>query len=124
MKLHADHATAASIQAYGEGWIQVRNQRHEGSLLLTHAGTVAPWTGQAFEGLVPTDFEQLLAHDPELVIFGSGSKLRFPRPALYAALVKAGIGLETMGTGAACRTYNILVQEGRRVVAVLLPESA
>lgn len=124
MKLHADHATAASVQAYGEGWIQVRNQRHEGSLLLTYSGEVTPWSGQRFEDLVAADFQQLLAHDPELVVFGSGTQLRFPHPSLYAALVTAGIGLETMGTGAACRTYNILVQEGRRVVAVLLPETA
>lgn len=124
MKLHADHANAASVQAYGEGWIQVRNQRHEGSLLLTHSGTVTPWSCQRFEDLVAADFQQLLTHDPELVVFGSGTKLRFPHPSLYAALVTAGIGLETMGTGAACRTYNILVQEGRRVVAVLLPETA
>lgn len=124
MKLHADTATAASVQAYGEGWIQVRNQRHVGSLLLSHDGTVTPWSCQRFEDLVAADFQQLLTHAPELVVFGSGTRLRFPHPSLYASLVSAGIGLETMGTGAACRTYNILVQEGRRVVAVLLPESA
>jgi uncharacterized protein len=124
MKLHADHATAASVQAYGEGWIQVLNQRHEGSLLLSYSGAVVPWTCQRFEDLVAADFEQLLSHEPELVVFGSGTRLRFPHPSLHASLVQAGVGLETMGTGAACRTYNILVQEGRRVVAVLLPETA
>lgn len=124
MKLHADHATAASVQAYGPGWIQVLNKRHEGSLLLAYSGLVLPWSCQRFEELSVTDFQQLLQHAPELVVFGSGTTLRFPHPSLYAPLVNAGIGLETMGTGAACRTYNILVQEGRRVVAVLLPETA
>lgn len=122
MKLHADKATAASVQSYGPGWIQVLNQRHEGSLLLSHDGTIAPWTAQRFEALQASDFEHLLDHNPELVVFGSGAQLRFPHPSLYASLIRQGIGVETMGTGAACRTYNILVQEGRKVVAILLPE--
>lgn len=124
MKLHADHATAASIQAYGPGWIQVLNQRHTGSLLLSHRGSIEPWTAQRFADLKASDFECLLTHAPELVVFGSGTQLRFPHPSLYASLISQGIGVETMGTGAACRTYNILVQEGRKVVAVLLPEDA
>ncbi len=57
---------------------------------------------------------------PELVIFGSGERLQFVSPGLYRCLIEAGIGVETMDTGAACRTYNVLASEGRSVVAALL----
>ena len=68
----------------------------------------------------PQHFEQVLALAPELVIFGSGERLQFVSPGLYRCLIEAGIGVETMDTGAACRTYNVLASEGRSVVAALL----
>ena len=75
----------------------------------------------AFEALAGEHFEALLELEPELVILGTGARQRFPHPRLTVALSGARIGLEVMATGAACRTYNILMGEGRRVVAVILP---
>ena len=76
----------------------------------------------AFEQLRAEHFEQLVALAPELVIFGSGQRLRFPAPALMRSLIERRIGVETMDTAAACRTYNVLASEGRAVVAALLLE--
>jgi uncharacterized protein len=74
--------------------------------------------------LTPSHFEQVLALAPELVIFGSGKRLRFVSPGLYRCLIEARIGVETMDTAAACRTYNVLASEGRSVVAALLVPAA
>ena len=74
----------------------------------------------SFESLASDHFARIAALKPELVIFGSGARLRFPAPALLRPLIDAGIGVETMDTAAACRTYNVLLAEGRSVVAGLL----
>jgi uncharacterized protein len=92
---------------------------------------LVPWTGQVVDWSA-TDFETLSADDfaaiatglrPELVIFGTGRRIRFPSPALTRVLTAQGIGIETMDTAAACRTYNVLVAEGRSAVAALLFEA-
>jgi len=123
MKLHADQATTTSIQAHGEGWIQVNGQRYTHSVLVSSANGVMPWNVHAFDDLQPEFFAELRNFEPEVVVFGSGTKLRFPKPAVMQPLVQAKIGWETMSTAAACRTFNILAQEGRTVVAALLIES-
>ena len=73
-----------------------------------------------FESLAPSTSRASPRCEPELVVFGSGARLRFPSPALLRPLIDAGIGVETMDTAAACRTYNVLLAEGRSVVAALL----
>ncbi|WP_439114632.1 Mth938-like domain-containing protein [Hydrogenophaga sp.] len=126
MKLHADKLDSQSITAYGEGWIAVNGQRHTQSLVLTSSGQLVPWACNRFEDLTEAHFSTLtdvMPETPELVIFGSGSKLRFLPPALLRSLIGQRIGVETMDTAAACRTYNILASEGRRVVAALLMEA-
>lgn len=123
MKLHADKTDVLTITAYGEGWIAINGQRQSDSLVLTSMGGMRPWDCTRFEDLTPAHFEVLLADPagkPELVVFGSGSRLRFARPALLQSLIAQRIGVETMDTPAACRTYNILAAEGRRVAAALL----
>ena len=87
-------------------------------------GEVFAWAPLGFEGLSAEDFGLLLSLQPELVVFGSGSRLRFAAPGLQRALINARIGVETMDTAAACRTYNVLLGEGRRVVAALLFDSS
>jgi uncharacterized protein len=94
------------------------------ALVVPWTGPVRPWTASRFDDLLPADFESLLALRPEVVIFGSGSRLRFASPALTRALIEQGIGVETMDTAAACRTYNVLASEGRSVVAALLLEAS
>lgn len=122
MKFQSD-LFGASITAHGPGWIAVGGERFTHSLVLDGSGVRTPWPCARFEDLQPAHFEALAAHRPELVLFGSGTRLRFPPPPWIRPLVEAGIGIETMDTVAACRTYNILAGEGRRVLAALLIET-
>ena len=126
MKLHADRPDAHTIQSYGEGWIAVNGQRHTQSLVLASSGQLVPWTCTRFEDLTEAHFSMLasvMTEAPELVVFGSGSKLRFLPPALLRSLMGQRIGVETMDTAAACRTFNILTGEGRNVIAALILET-
>ena len=82
-----------------------------------------PWNCSRFEELTPAHFEHLATLDTELIIFGSGNRNRFPNPAWLQPLMARRLGLETMDTAAACRTYNILAGEGRNVVAALILET-
>jgi uncharacterized protein len=120
MKLHEAKTAGANLfTAHGAGYVEINRERHEGSLIVS-ADSITPWAPANFAALEEAHFTQLLALQPELVIFGSGPTLRFPHPRLSAALTNAGIGVEVMDTSAACRTYNILLAEDRKVVAALL----
>ena len=123
MKLHADSPNALTITAIGDGWVAVNGQRHFSSLVLGADGSVRPWEVSHLEELTAHHFAGLAAEGdatPELVLLGSGRKLRFVSPALLRPLIERRIGVETMDTAAACRTFNILAGEGRRVTAALL----
>ena len=123
MKLHADTPTALNtVTAYGPGFIEINKVRHASAVLLT-PDHVEPWAVASFEALDEADLERLRALDPEVALLGTGSRQRFPHPRLSRALSEAQIGLEVMTTAAACRTYNILMAEGRKVAAALLLES-
>jgi uncharacterized protein len=102
-------------------WVGASTYAH--SVLVPWQGAVQAWPARTLAELQPLHFEQLLALRPELVVFGSGARLRFVAPALYRALIEARVGMETMDTAAACRTYNVLAGEGRAVVAALLLEA-
>jgi uncharacterized protein len=104
--------------------VWVNGERFDGALLVPWRGPVRTWDARSRETLLPAHFEQVLALKPELVIFGSGARHAFIAPALYRCLIDARIGLETMDSAAACRTYNVLAAEGRSVVAALLPPTA
>ncbi len=99
-------------------WVGAQVLKH--SVLVPWVGPVLPWDAPDFDSLSPAHFERILALRPEVVIFGSGQRLRFPAPALLRALIEQRIGVETMDTAAACRTYNVLVSEQRSAVAALL----
>jgi uncharacterized protein len=124
MKLQPDRFDTQAITGHGPGWVAVNGEPVRHSLVVSARGDRLDWQAASFEALTPAHFEQLLALRPELVVFGSGERLRFPPPALLRALVGQNIGVETMDTAAACRTYNILAGEGRRVVAALLVQAA
>jgi uncharacterized protein len=94
------------------------------SVLVPARGEPQAWPIARLAELSADHFEQLLSLDPELVIFGSGARLRFVTPALLRPLIERGIGVETMDTVAACRTFNVLASEGRAVAAALLIEPA
>ena len=121
MKLHLDQAGGGNqFTGYGAGYVSINHQRFETSVVVTPGREVESWNVESFDALTLDDFEKLLDLKPEIVIFGSGDALRFPHPQLTRAFVSRSIGFEVMDTKAACRTYNILVAEGRQVVAALL----
>jgi uncharacterized protein len=115
---HLDGVNAISRLEAGRVW--VHQTAFSQSVLIPWRGEVQPWPASLPAELSPAHFEAILAMAPELVIFGSGEKLRFISPALYRSLIEKRIGIETMDTAAACRTYNVLANEGRKVVAALL----
>jgi len=125
MKLQPDKSIAPTINAYDRAWIEVNGVRHAHSLSVTSLPDVppAPWANGHFDALDVSDFSPWASSGAELVLFGSGQKLRFAKPQWVKDLIVCGIGVETMDTAAACRTYNILASEGRKVVALLLMES-
>ena len=124
MKIQPDKTDVQSITGYGPGWVGINTEKVEQSVVLGSHGERLVWNCPRFEDLTEEHFNQLAALQPELVIFGSGSRIRFPKPVWMKALMAKRIGLETMDTQAACRTYNILAQEGRHVVAALILEPA
>ena len=120
MKLHLATATTENrFTGYGPGYVMVNNVRHEKNIIVL-PGRLMQWDVAAFEALSERDFEFLTNLAPEIVLLGTGSDLRFPHPSLSQSLANARIGLEVMNTPAACRTYNILMAEGRKVAAALL----
>lgn len=120
MKFQPDAIQGPAITGYGPGWVAVNGVRFTGSLVISAMGHQAEWACANFESLNEAHFTALAAHTPELVIFGSGERIRFPQPLWLQNLYAQRIGVETMDTQAACRTYNFLAGEGRRVVAALL----
>ena len=120
MKFHPDKISAPWVQGYGPGWIQVAGKKITHSIVIITSGERMDWHETHYEALTAGHFEQLARMQTELVIFGSGPRLRFVSPALTQALMIQRIGLETMDTQAACRTYNILAAEGRHVAVALL----
>ena len=125
MKLQPDRFDTLSINAHGPDWLAVNGQRFDHSVVVSSQGQLEAWDCSAWADLSGGHFARLAelsAERPELVVFGSGVRLRFVSPALLRPLIDLGIGVETMDTMAAARTYNILAGEGRRVVAALLLE--
>ena len=120
MKLHASAPGGANtITGYGENYVMVNGERHDSSVVVLR-DRVLHWPAQSFEHLSAESFGLLRELGVEIVLLGTGPRQRFPHPRLTAELTRAGIGVEVMDTQAACRTYNILVAEERRVAAALL----
>ena len=121
MKLQADRIEGTNaIARHGPDGVIVNGREHRSSVVVPWQGDVKDWPVASFEALTEAHFKALAELKPELVIFGSGARIRFPKPALIRPLIDARIGIETMDTAAACRTYNVLLAEGRTVVAALL----
>jgi uncharacterized protein len=122
VKLHASLPSGVNtITGYGEGYVMVNGERRASSVVVL-PDRIEQWPGKAFDRLTQEDFLFLKNLGAEIVLLGTGSRQRFPHPRLTAALAQAGIGLEVMDVQAACRTYNILVAEERKVAAALLFE--
>jgi uncharacterized protein len=120
VKLHASSATSANtITAYDDDHVKVNGERRDTSVIVT-AEAVLPWSATDFANLKEEDFAVLADLGVEIVLLGTGPRQRFPHPRLTAALAKAHVGLEVMDLKAACRTYNILVAEARRVALAIV----
>ena len=120
MLISRDASPAHAVRAHGPGWVQIGAQRHSASLLLQSDGTLRPWGAPSFEGLRAEHFSELLDLPVDVVLFGSGARLRFVPAAWTAPLLQQRIGVEIMNLPAACRTYNVLAAEGRKVALALL----
>lgn len=119
MKFHLENAAGRNLfTGYGPGYVAVNRTRYESSLVVTAEQLLTAWPAR-WEDLSAAHFEFLLGLKPEIVLLGTGQTQKFAHPALSRCLQEARIGLEFMDTPAACRTYNILVAEGRNVVAAL-----
>jgi uncharacterized protein len=122
VKLHASGASGVNtITGYGEGYVMVNGQRRDSSVVVLPDRT-ENWPVARFDDLTAEHFVYLKELNAEIVLLGTGRRQRFPHPRLTAALSQAGVGLEVMDVQAACRTYNILVAEERKVAAALLFE--
>jgi len=120
MKMHITHAAGRYlVTGYGPSWVEINQARHEASLILTPA-LITPWEAISIETLAAEHFAPVVELAPEVLLLGTGSRQRFPPIPLLRPLIEAGIGYEVMDTAAACRTYNILMADGRHVAAALI----
>ena len=121
MKLQLDKSDGLNtFTAYGEGYVSINGIRHQTNVIVLPDRLQAEWTLASFETLAIADFERLADLDAEIILLGTGQQLRFPAPQLLRPLIEAQKGLEVMDLPAACRTYNVLAGEGRKVAACLL----
>jgi len=115
-----DHTGRYRIQAYASGQVTVNHETLTGSLIVSPDRLIRDWPPQVFEDLTAAHLALALSLEPEILILGTGDRLRFPHPRLTGEIQRRGVGVEVMDTAAACRTYNILLGEQRRVAAALL----
>jgi uncharacterized protein len=120
MRLTDDRTgSALLVRSYAPGEVRVADKVLQRSCLISAQRLVEDWRPQTLDELTEADFQAVFELQPEIVVLGTGARQRFPEPRLLAAILARGIGCEVMDTGAACRTYNVLVSEARRAVAAL-----
>ncbi len=117
--LHTGDATYR-IRAYAEGEIVINDETHRRSLIVTPERLIQDWPPQSLAALTDDHLETVLALEPEVVLLGTGKTLQFPENRLLDRFFQKGLGIEIMDTAAACRTYNVLMSEGRIVAAAML----
>ncbi len=121
MKVSLDTGSASHrIRAYGEGSITINEDVYTSDLIVMPEHIVVDWDSVPVAELTPEHLDVIEPYEPEIILLGTGREQRFPPMQMIAALSRRGIGLEAMDTAAACRTYNVLMSEDRRVAAALL----
>lgn len=121
MKLHLANMAGLNVfTAYGDDYVAVNHEKHLKNLIVLPESIIPEWSTATVETLAAEDMQKLLELGTEIILLGTGSRLRFPAGQLMRPFAPAGIGLEIMDLRAACRTYNILAAEGRKVAAALL----
>jgi uncharacterized protein len=120
MKFHLQAPTGTLVTGTGPGWIRVGADEYREGVVLLPEAVVRGFAPEGLDALGAGDFAALLVHKPEIVLVGTGATQQFLSPRVLAPLTNARVGVEMMDTRAACRTFNILVGEGRRVAAALV----
>lgn len=121
MKFSEDNnADSHTIRAYDSHSININGKVFNRSLIVSRQHLQADWPVASIADLNATTLAELLVIQPEVILIGTGSRLQFPSPDVYASLLNQGIGVEFMDSGAACRTYNILLGEDRQVIAGII----
>jgi uncharacterized protein len=120
MKFHLDSSAGNVFTGYGEHYVEINKQRHDSNLIAMPDRVETGWAADGFDALSREDFRHLLDWQPEIVLLGTGRTIRFPHPKLTADLSAAHVGVDVMDVPAACRTFNVLAAEGRRVLAALI----
>jgi uncharacterized protein len=119
VQLDPDQGKGNVIRSFSGGEVHVADGTFREPLIVTADRIITDWSPPAFEALTPADFERVLALEPEVILLGTGAGQRFLPAAVTHAILTRGVGLEVMSTAAACRTFNVLASEYRRVVAAL-----
>jgi uncharacterized protein len=122
MKIELDSSSENSnrVDAYNVGQVSIAGNTYRSSLLVSHNNISPDWSPESLAELDKSHIEQIITLDPEIVLLGTGKRLVFPSESVVSPLRENNIGFEVMDTGAACRSYNFLLNEGRLVVAALM----
>lgn len=121
MKLHLNRTSGLNaVTGYGEDFVMINDKRYEKSMIVLPEQLIETWDVENIESLSPSHFDMVVELGPEIVLLGTGKQIRFPSHFMTQSLRQKQIGLEVMDTFAACRTYNILMAEGRNVAAALI----
>ena len=121
MKLHpANFAQQFIFTGYGDAYVMINHNCHERNIIVLPNQLIEDWPVASVNQLEAQHFDCLKPYQPEIIILGTGSRHQFPEQSLLHQLARQGIGIEVMDTKACCRTYNILVEEGRQVAAAIL----
>jgi uncharacterized protein len=115
-----ENTTHYQIKSYQPGAIKINDHRYLYSLIITPTKLIENWRPQTANGLVKEDFTDIAHLQPAILLIGTGQEHAILPMSLYGELINAGIGVEVMSTGAACRTFNALVAENRNVIAALI----
>jgi uncharacterized protein len=123
MKLHqSNNQQYQTVSGYFPGGVEINGRPFDYSLLVLPESAPRPWPVARFEDLTLEHFQQLASEQPDVVILGTGERQRFVHPRLTTPLTAKQVGVECMDTNAACRTYNILMGEGRKALLALIIE--
>lgn len=121
MELNLDTGAGRyQIRAYAKDFIQVNEQKIRHSLIVMPDQLIDPWPPHSMADLTSEHLQMIIDRRPSIVLLGSGENLIFPDPVLLNVFYQQKIGIEVMNNGAACRTYSVLMSEGRKVAAALL----
>jgi uncharacterized protein len=120
VKFHLNSAEGNVFTGHGPGFVRLGIVEYRENIVVTSEQIITGWAPSGFDAFVADDFAAIAALKPEVTLLGTGATIRFPHPRLTRALTDARIGLEVMDTPAACRTFNILAAEGRKVAVAIL----